>query len=276
MSHHLYSKGRYAMNRTSSLPAAAVCVIGAAGAVLRLAHTRTCYEESGLILPGRPLTALLTAALIAVILIGVIIGAMLAIRSRRTPPDDRPDAAPRGPLPAACCAVSALLTAAGTIWQFASSSPRTTLLIICSALGLAAAAAAAVMAARPSRLRSVRWPCAAVGTFFCLELVRHFAANTLNPVALSFGPECLALGAVSLFAFCLGTARGQARGFGTVCFGLCAAGLCLTALTGPQITWPDRLILLTGTLFSLAFVFRLPVAGDTRPSPRERETEKTK
>ena len=254
------------MNRTTSLPAAAACVIGAAGAVLRLAHTRTCYEESGLILPGRPLTGLLTAALIAVILLGVIVAALVSVRGRKAP--GLPDAAPSSSFRTVCCAAAALLAAAGAVWQFLSLSPRTTLLAVSSVLGLAAAAASAAIAAGSSRGQSVKWPCAAVGAFFCLELVRHFAANTLNPVALSFGPECLALGAVSLFAFCLGTARGQARGFGTVCFGLCAAGLCLTALTGPQVTWPDRLILLAGALFALAFVARLPLAGDAEIPPR--------
>ena len=257
------------MNRTSFLPAAAACVLGAAGAVLRQAHTRTCYEDSGFILPHHPLTGLLTGVLIAVILLGVITAAVISVRGKKAPAD-----ASAGPCPPVCCIVSGLLTAAGAVWQFAAASPRTTLLTICSVLGLAAAAGAVAMAVSSSDRQAVTWPCAAAGTFFCLELVRHFAANTLNPVALSFGPECLALGAVSLFAFCLGTARGQARGFGTVCFGLCACGLCLTALTGPQITWSDRLILLGGMLFALSFLLRLPLPGGAEtPSPDRRETE---
>ena len=257
------------MSRTTFLPAAAVCVLGAAGAVLRQAHTRTCYEESGFILPHHPLTGLLTGVLVAVILIGVITAAVISVRGKKATADDA-----AGPCPPVCCIVSGFLTAAGAVWQFAVASPRTTLLTVCSVLGLAAAAGALAMAVRPSDRRFVMWSCAAVGTFFCLELVRHFAANTLNPVALSFGPECLALGAVSLFAFCLGTARGQARGFGAVCFGLCACGLCLAALTGPQITWPDRLILLGGALFALPFLLRLPLSGGAETSsPDKWETE---
>ena len=257
------------MKRATALPAAAACVIGAAGAVLRLAHTRTCYEESGLILPGRPLTGLLTTALAAVILLGVIAAALTSAREKRDAASGLPGTVPSGSLQAVCCTAAALLTVAGAVWQFLSVSPRTALLTVSSVLGLAAAAGAAVMALRPSERNVLLWSCAAVGTFFCLELVRHFAANTLNPVTLSFGPECLALGAVSLFAFCLGTARGRTKGFGTVCFGLCAAGLCLTALTGPQITWPDRLILLAGTVFALPFVVRLPLrdAGENTVSP---------
>ena len=258
------------MKRTTFLPAAAACVLGAAGAVLRQAHTRTCYEESGFILPHHPLTGLLAGVLIAVILLGVITAAVISVRGKKAPSGD--EAA--GPRPRACCIVSGLLTAAGAVWQFAVASPRTALLTVCSVLGLAAAAGAIALACISPERRAVTWPCAAVGTFFCLELVRHFAANTLNPVALSFGPECLALGAVSLFAFCLGTALGQARGFGTVCFGMCACGFCLTALTGPQITWPDRLILLGGTLFALPFLLRLPLpGGEETSSPDRRETE---
>ena len=255
------------MSRTTFLPAAAVCVLGAAGAVLRQAHTRTCYEESGFILPHHPLTGLLTGVLVAVILIGVITAAVISVRGKEPP-------SAASPFLTVCCILSGLLTVAGAAWQFASTSPRTALLTACSVLGLAAAAGALAMAVRPSDRRSVMWSCAAVGTFFCLELVRHFAANTLNPVALSFGPECLALGAVSLFAFCLGPARGQARGFGAVCFGLCACGLCLAALTGPQITWPDRLILLGGALFALPFLLRLPLSGGAETSsPDKWETE---
>lgn len=248
------------MNRTTALPAAAACVIGAAGAVLRLAHTRTCYEESGFLLRHQPLTGLLIAALLCSILLGVIIGAVMVIRGRKTSGIDAPDTSDRG-LPAALYAGSALLAAAGSVWQFLSSSPGTILLTASSVLGLAAAAGAAALGHRSSSRRALPWSCAAVGLFYCLELILHFAANTLNPVVLSFGPECLALGAVSLFAFCLGTARGRPRGFGTVCFGLCAVGLCLMSLSGPQITWADRLILMAGALFALHTVLRLPRQG---------------
>ena len=246
-----------------------VCMIGAAGAVLRLAHTRTCYEESGFVIRHQPLTVLLTIALLAILLLGVITGAVLAIRGRKIPAADPSVSSPVHPVPAALCAVSGLLMAAGAVWQFFAASPRTALLTVSSVMGLAAAAGALALARRPSDRRSLLWSCAAVGTFFCLELVCHFAANTLNPVTLSFGPECLALGTASLFAFCLGTSRGKARGFGTVCFGLCAAGLCLAALAGPQITWPDRLILIAGTLFALPFVLRLPLYGDADISSPE-------
>ena len=245
------------MNRTTFLPAAAACVIGAAGAVLRLAHTRTCYEESGFIVKHHPLTWLLAAAILAVILLGVIVGILSSVRRRKEQPDDVTSAVP---LPA-LCAAAGLVAAAGAVWQFLAASQRTGLLTVSSVLGLAAAAGALAMARRPAGRKALMWSCAAVGVFFCMELVRHFAANTLNPVTLSFGPECLGLGAASLFAFCLGAARGQVSGFGTVCFGLCAAGLCLTALTGPQITWPDRLILLEGTLFSLSVLVKLPLSG---------------
>lgn len=257
------------MKRTTTLPAAAVCAIGVAGAVLRLAHTRACYEESGLILRHQPLTGLLTAAVLAVILLGVITGLLSVLRGKKGSPSDLSASSAPGTCQSFICIAAALLTAAGAVWQFVATAPRTTLLSVSCLLGLAAAAGAVVMSRRSRDRSALLASCAAVGTFFCLELVRHFASNTLNPVTLSFGPECLALGAVSLFAFCLGTARGEARGFGTVCFGLCAAGLCLTALTGPQITWPDRLILLAGTLFSLPFVLRLSMAAGTG----EREAE---
>ena len=102
------------MNRTSFLPAAAACVLGAAGAVLRQAHTRTCYEDSGFILPHHPLTGLLTGVLIAVILLGVITAAVISVRGKKAPAD-----ASAGPCPPVCCIVSGLLTAAGAVWQFA-------------------------------------------------------------------------------------------------------------------------------------------------------------
>lgn len=246
------------MNRTTSLPAAAAVVIGAAGAVLRLAHTRNCYEESGFLLRHHPLTGLLTAALVAIILFGIVTGAVLSIHWKKTLAVETPVSSNR-PLPSVLGIVSAVLTTAAAVWQFLAASPRPALLTVCSVLGLAAALGTLALSQKPANRTFLLWSCTAVGVFFCLDLVRHFAANTLNPVTLSFGPECLALGATSLFAFCLGTSHGQARGFGSVCFGLCAVGLCLTSLSGPQITWPDRLVLLAGAMFALQSVLRLPL-----------------
>ena len=245
------------MNCKSSLPAAVACAIGIIGAILRLAHTRTCYEESGLILRHQPLTWLLSATILALILLAVIVGAVIGIHAGKALSNDPPSKTVSIP---ALLLVSGVLTAVGAVWNSLTVTPLTPLPAVSSVLGLIAAACSVRLAVRPSGHPILTWSCAAVGVFFCLELVRHFAANTLNPVTLSFGPECLAIGAVSLFAFCLGNTRGQVRGFGTVCFGLCAAGLCLTALTGPQITWPDRFFLLAGTLFSLSFLTRLSLS----------------
>ena len=240
------------MKYTSSAPVWLFVVLGAAGTWLHRMQVSTCYDDSGYIISGRPLTALLIGLCLLLALLAVVYG-FICSRRQVLLTNAAEAFAPRRPLfylPAMWLGALGLI--AFSVCRFLLISGQTKAELAACLLALASGIGVfplSLSLAQRKSSRAAAYLSAVIGVFFCLWMVLHFAGNTKNPVLLSFCTECVAMGSTCLFLFALGSpAVGTTQNFTTVCFGLLSAGFSLLALTGQQVDLCDRLVLAASLL----------------------------